>query len=100
MGIKYFSLDRVAELWQRGRARLGLGLDKLIRGLYTVAFRASPLPSLRRDDGNWIRRTSSFIFLNGRGRVSLSGTSSVPPICLRFLLLVETISRRQRLIGI
>ena len=70
---KYFSLDRrVAELWQRGRARLGQGLDKLICGRCPVAFRRSPLLSLRRDDGNSIRRTSSFISLDGREYVSLS----------------------------
>ena len=33
MRTKYFSLDRVAKLRQRGRARLGQGLDKLISSL-------------------------------------------------------------------
>ena len=71
MCTKYLSLDRVAELWQRGRACLGQGLDKLICDQCTVAFRRfPPLLSLRRDDGNWIRRTNSFIFLDGRAYVS------------------------------
>ena len=58
-------------MWQRGRACLGQGLDKLICSLCTVAFRRlPPLLSLRRDDGNWIRRTNFFIFLDGRVYVS------------------------------